>query len=972
MGKSGQSPAVASHENGTYKVPTSDGGCAGMLVEGNPRCTWQLPNEAVHEPVPYLLGRHLLCAGVCSIIRYGLEPWNFCQSANLQSAIWQQVEDGLRPLLTRHLHALFPVQCPAPKKKSNKKKKNAAKPKPVEDGVKAPEIAKNGESHDDDGDQSDDNDEPAEITTDDQKASANGHTASPSVNGHPYEHTSSDPDTTARLDAMTKEREALKAEVEGLRKQLENLNTSHVQETTQLKSELEEVEAAKEQVEEQYQTLVGRVEKIKEGVGNRLARGKEELEEANQRIEELEAQNEDLQKSSNAFQEEITGLKTELQDATRELSSLRSRNNLSQQNSLKEKEDMARQIQHFREEAEAAKDAMGDWEVLAMEERSIRESLAEKTTALEEQIESLRENYERAASERDTQSQAVDSLQRALQEIQEARKRELREMVETSEEQHQAMKKLVREADARASEAETARSSLQKELERTAPFEKEVKEKNLLIGKLRHEAIVLNDHLTKALRYLKKTKPEESIDRQIVTNHFLQFLALDRSDPKKFQILQIIAGLLNWTDEQREQAGLARPGASNNSLRLPTSPFHRTPSTPSLNTEFFSEPTPTSASKESLADLWAGFLERSVEEGAQAPSRKAIHYNVPLLPRYRRIQLRQHIQGVGLGVARDILDMTGRDQKLLTSSSGLLTPTAGGSELVEQTEARKLARRAQGDLAAFVEEWKTLEERKAWLDMESLQRQQEVDELESEFSSLQVFSLVLDEVYQAARDQQWDPVISELKKAEISASTYNEELSGIAVASIHPFLANATQGWQPLEDPNLGNFATDLVEIKKLVGIQSKTANGGVVSKWGHDELDSSSHFHARSTTPYESMIYKLVFPKLVTTISQTWDVYDATPLLAIFDRWEQLFPAFIRSQLLEQVVRRLESTVASWKPKKERRESFPDSSNGKIFSALRSHTINGSPWSCTTFSPLWVVTYAPISASIQVTRSRI
>jgi hypothetical protein len=38
----------------------------------------------------------------------------------------------------------------------------------------------------------------------------------------------------------------------------------------------------------------------------------------------------------------------------------------------------------------------------------------------------------------------------------------------------------------------------------------------------------------------------------------LHFLALDRSDPKKFQILQLIAALLNWTDEQKQQAGLAR------------------------------------------------------------------------------------------------------------------------------------------------------------------------------------------------------------------------------------------------------------------------------------------------------------------------------------------------------------------------------------------------------------------------------
>lgn len=113
--------------------------------------------------------------------------------------------------------------------------------------------------------------------------------------------------------------------------------------------------------------------------------------------------------------------------------------------------------------------------------------------------------------------------------------------------------------------------------------------------------------------------------RQIVTNHFLHFLALDRSDPRKFQILQIISALLNWTDAQKEQAGLARPGASNSSLRIPTSPFYRTPSTPSLSTEFFSDNSPHSAaSKESLAELWTGFLEKQAEEGSQAgESRKA-------------------------------------------------------------------------------------------------------------------------------------------------------------------------------------------------------------------------------------------------------------------------------------------------------------------------------------------------------------
>jgi len=78
-----------------------------------------------------------------------------------------------------------------------------------------------------------------------------------------------------------------------------------------------------------------------------------------------------------------------------------------------------------------------------------------------------------------------------------------------------------------------------------------------------------------------------------------------------------MAGYLNWTDEQREKAGLARPGASSTSLRLPVSPFSRTPSSPSLNSEFLSElPSASSsaANKESLADLWAGFLERSAAD----------------------------------------------------------------------------------------------------------------------------------------------------------------------------------------------------------------------------------------------------------------------------------------------------------------------------------------------------------------------
>ena len=71
------------------------------------------------------------------------------------------------------------------------------------------------------------------------------------------------------------------------------------------------------------------------------------------------------------------------------------------------------------------------------------------------------------------------------------------------------------------------------------------------------------------------------------------------------------------TVEQREQAGLVRPGASNPNLRVPISPWHRTPSTPVLSTDFSPE---GGTRKESLAELWSDFLQQEVQEGAKPPS----------------------------------------------------------------------------------------------------------------------------------------------------------------------------------------------------------------------------------------------------------------------------------------------------------------------------------------------------------------
>jgi len=273
-----------------------------------------------------------------------------------------------------------------------------------------------------------------------------------------------------------------------------------------------------------------------------------------------------------------------------------------------------------------------------------------------------------------------------------------------------------------------------------------------------------------------------------------------------------------------------------------------------------------------------------------------------------------------------ILDMTAPVQRLLTSTSGLLTPTATGTESVEQIESKKLARRAQNDLSAYVEEWKNLEERKAYIEMTIIQQQQEIDEEQREFDRMKSFANTVQSISQAVKDFQWDPVIQALASADYvteSGSTVNEELSNIAVAAVHPFLRQATEGWQPLEDPKLTGIATQLFNIRHILGVTLNEAK--VVTGQDYHFNDGSHRIHAKSTTAYESMIYKIIFPKIVSAINQSWDVHDPIPLQTLFEAWNGLFPPFVRSQILDQaVVGKLNDAVSSWNPKKRRTHDLP------------------------------------------------
>jgi chromosome segregation ATPase len=142
------------------------------------------------------------------------------------------------------------------------------------------------------------------------------------------------------------------------------------------------------------------------------------LEEASTTISDLEEQNRDLQENNTNITEELTRIRQEHVAQASEIATLRDRANLSQQNWIKERDELISREAYAREEFENAKQAMQDWEALALNERSLHDNLKEKMGEFEEQLDSLRDAHRKAVSERDQNSEAVDGLQKALQRLQ--------------------------------------------------------------------------------------------------------------------------------------------------------------------------------------------------------------------------------------------------------------------------------------------------------------------------------------------------------------------------------------------------------------------------------------------------------------------------------------------------------------------------------------------------------------------------
>lgn len=267
-------------------------------------------------------------------------------------------------------------------------------------------------------------------------------------------------------------------------------------------------------------------------------------------------------------------------------------------------------------------------------------------------------------------------------------------------------------------------------------------------------------------------------------------------------------------------------------------------------------------------------------------------------------------------VLKTIIDATGPETKLLTSTAGLMTKQT--SMVPAETEAIKNARRARIDIDAYVDEWQSLAERKKYYEMQEAQLVQEYDNeneillnMESLMESIEELLGFQKGVSDSNYEASWDEIIIKLENAEAQLKQGLDPsiLQEITVAAIHPLLKISMENWDPLEDRT--GVSSYIERQRKIFFLQLDRDDALAL------QSEISSTKAPNESTPYESMILLTWFPKVQSTLTNDWDVLDPSPVMNLLEVWRPLLPSFIVSKLVNQIVfGRLTKALSSWKPR--------------------------------------------------------
>ncbi|KAG9203149.1 hypothetical protein G6514_003066 [Epicoccum nigrum] len=258
-------------------------------------------------------------------------------------------------------------------------------------------------------------------------------------------------------------------------------------------------------------------------------------------------------------------------------------------------------------------------------------------------------------------------------------------------------------------------------------------------------------------------------------------------------------------------------------------------------------------------------------------------------------------------------------QNIIDATTGASTPTSSvslrGSEAIPFENS--LQARVRRDLNSFSEAFEELQIESEAIAPQEYALEKELDALERQMDEIRDISSRL----QSMRTGSFDQVCNGLK--EMRAAYPSKPLHRESIAVIYPHFSQLIASWSPLEDA-LEEPAAAFSELSNVIQPRSRRF---VSDAYTHPsdaliaraQLDDETPIKRGTTSSYETMMLKLWLPSVSSAITQ-WDVKEPRPMVHLIEVWRPVLPPFIAKRVLEQITRKLSTSIHEWNPRKFRR----------------------------------------------------
>ena len=353
--------------------------------------------------------------------------------------------------------------------------------------------------------------------------------------------------------------EILKKQIVDLKSELVQARESMFSDSTEsnTSSELEQAKKERDDFEKQYNSLLDRISSMKT-LFSKMKESQRDLESSQELLSEYESQNLKLKSKLESITKENKELESTVVTLNQEYASLE-----------KEVEEYQDKLHEMDSTSSSLTSHTYELEMLNREIESLKTQAQEMTILLDnnkDDINNLKEEKEDLKSSLSTFQRENADLQNDLNKLEIEMKKFIKNNEDALQAKQQEIDYLRVQLD--GSEEKLTESSISIEelsnqitkLNKSVEIWKEIEAKNhdlvTQAGKLRHENVVVNEHLSKALAMIKKSSDSDTVDKELISNLIISFVTLPRADTRKFEVLELISSCLTWDEDKQEQAGL--------------------------------------------------------------------------------------------------------------------------------------------------------------------------------------------------------------------------------------------------------------------------------------------------------------------------------------------------------------------------------------------------------------------------------